>query len=97
MYSSLQTIIAPKYIKWYNDFEEIALTDDKKGLHIIEFIYQTRGQKKYDGYLAKDTGAQAQLKNKKFDRKAAERMMRTKEITSRYTSDFGYLGSSLKP
>ena len=97
MYNSLQILILPKYIKWYHDFEEIALVDDKKGLHIIDFIYQTRGQKKYDGYLARDTGAQAQLREHKFNRTAAEAMMRKKEITSRYTMDFSGFSAKLAP
>ena len=97
MYSSLQILISPKYIKWYHDFDEIALVDDKKGLHIIDFIYQTRGQKKYDGYLARDTGAQAQLKEKKFNIAATEAMMRKKEITTQYNIDYSGFSAKLAP
>ena len=97
MYNSLQVLVKPIYIKWYHDFDEIALVDDKKGLHIIDFIYQTRGQKKYDGYLSRDTGAQAQLKERKFNRQAAEAMMRKNQITTRYTMDYSGFGAKLAP
>ena len=91
MYNTLQTMIAPKYITWYQDFQDVALVDDKKGIHIMEFILQTRGQKKYDGYLSVDQSCQAQLKSKKFDMKGCEAMMRKKEVTTRYSQDYGYL------
>ena len=75
-------MIEPKYLAWYQDFQEVALVEDKKGIHIMEFILQTRGQKKYDGYLAVDQSVQAQLSSKKFDMKGCEAMMRKKEIIS---------------
>jgi hypothetical protein len=98
MYNTLQAIISPKYIQWYWDFEEICLVDDKKGLHIMDFIFKTRGQKKYDGYLSADASA-AQMMTKKFDMKGCEAMMRKKETTTRYTQDFamGGLQTSVKP
>lgn len=97
LFDALKNMIQPSYIQWFTDWEKTALVDDKKGLHVLEFIINSRGQKKYDGYLSKDTGVKAQLKSGRFNHTATLALLRQKEIITRYTIDYGYIGKILKP
>ena len=44
---TLGKIITPEWLSYYQDWEETATESEQEGMRIIDFIYESRGQKKY--------------------------------------------------
>ena len=86
----LSEFIKKEYIHLYSEFDQSAMPNDVKGLHILNFILQTKGHKKYSGPIGNQCQkANIQNQSNKIGIQESLRMKRERETCTQYNKDFG--------
>ena len=85
----LTKLIQKQYLNWFFDWIETATANEKLGLQILNFIYDTRGLVKADAKISQAEPDVKTLYHSKFDVKASEQFFKKKINTTAYQKEFG--------
>ena len=94
----LTKLVQKQYLNWFLDWIDTATPNEKLGLQIINFIYDTRGLVKADANISQAEPDVKTLYHSKFDMKASEQFFKKKISTTAYQKEFGKgIGKSADP
>lgn len=64
VFQTIQKIVRPEFVKYFEDWVEIATEEDLDGIQIIDYIMKTRGQRKSEDHIKnKDIHVRELLEN----------------------------------